>query len=928
MAHPTTLREWFDEALRRTPEERVSFLAGCTDAELRRKLQRMLAIEDGDGEDMPDAIAIANRIGEAGWLRGLPPGSRMGPFELLEVIGEGGSSTVFRAVRAQGDVRQPVALKLLRRGLYTPEAQRQFRRERLALAQLRHPGIAHLIEGGMTESGLAYIALELVDGLPITEHAREARLDLRARLRLFLKACRAVEAAHRALIVHRDLKPANVLVTAEGHVKLLDFGIAKLLDGDEQTQTRLPAFTPAYAAPEQKSGAPVTTATDVYALGLLLGELMTGERLGSGHTPSGGIGEHHDPGVLPAAPTTMRRLLRGDIDNIVLKALDEEPTRRYASASAFADDIERLLDGRPVAAHPPSRWYRARKFVTRHKGGVATTVAFLLAILASLGLALWNGQRAAANAQQARLHAQRAEAVKAFLVDLFHANAASQPDPVAARQTTARQLLDLGAQRIGVAMDDAPPVKLELLETLAALHDDLGLYGKSAELRTGVVELAPGVFGEDAPQTADALVNLATSLLGANRFDEAAGKLAQAEAILDRHRGDASLQRGTLLLKLSTLHQDTDVPRAIAFAQRAAQVFERLGERGGLAEALGNLGWLQDSHGQHELAADTLEKAIATRRDLPGAGQDLPRLHAYLADAQWRSMRLQPAEANARQALADVLRLNGDEPADTAYFQMRVGRLLAQTGRPREAIDLLARSIVVAGRVDEYQAMWAHSLHAQALASIGAADQGVDELEQAIATCQRLQPGAAFLAGWLDALAAARTRLGRFDAARDALAQAAAIHAQHGHGAGNTDMTHHRATSAELLIARGQPDEALAVLQRTAGEPAVKLSFAGLRSDLARARAMLEAGDPASASGLAARLRADIERAGLADYLKPQLAETAMLLGRIGLEAGDAAAAVAQSSQALAWRKASFLPDTPPIAEAERQLAQARQMVQ
>ena len=242
------------------------------------------------------ADAVARAIGETDATPGLAGRARrIGPFELLEVLGEGGTSTVFRAERTIDGVRQIVALKLLRRSFYSQDAQRQFRRERLALSQLRHPGIARLIEGGISETGLAYIALDLVDGVPITDHARNNRLDLRARLKLFLQVCRAVEAAHRALIVHRDLKPSNVLVTADGEVKLLDFGIAKLLDADDETQTHLPAFTPAYAAPEQRSGAPITTATDVYALGVLLGELVTGQRLndGSGRTPSGQVTRGH-----------------------------------------------------------------------------------------------------------------------------------------------------------------------------------------------------------------------------------------------------------------------------------------------------------------------------------------------------------------------------------------------------------------------------------------------------------------------------------------------------------------------------------------------------------------------------------------------------------------------------------------------------------
>src|SRR4051812_11250624 len=323
MTTSNALRDLFEETLALEPEARSAFLdARCGgDADLRAKIERMIAADADDDVVLDRSVdAVARAIGETDATEGLPPGTRIGPFQLIEILGEGGSSTVFRAERTIDGVRQVVALKLLRRSLYSKDAQRQFRRERSALTQLRHPGIARLIEGGISESGLAYIALDLVEGTPITDYAREHRLDLRARLKLFLQVCRAVEAAHRALIVHRDLKPSNVFVTKDGEVKLLDFGIAKLLDAEDETQTRVPAFTPAYAAPEQRSGAPVTTATDVFALGVLLGELVTGQRLndGSGRTPSGHVTANTEPGVLPATPGVTRRQLRGDLDNVVL----------------------------------------------------------------------------------------------------------------------------------------------------------------------------------------------------------------------------------------------------------------------------------------------------------------------------------------------------------------------------------------------------------------------------------------------------------------------------------------------------------------------------------------------------------------------------------------------------------------------------------
>jgi serine/threonine-protein kinase len=398
--NPNTLsiRDLFDAAVALDAGARNAYLdRHCADPQQRARVEALLAADaDADEPLEGDGIErIAEAMGPARARETLPAGSRVGPFELVEVIGEGGSSTVFRATRQVGGATQTVALKLMQRGLYSPEAQRLFRREQRALIQLRHPNIARMIEGGVHGAGLPYIALELVEGSTITDFARARNLQFDERLRLFGVVCAAVEAAHRALIVHRDLKPSNVLVTEDGEVKLLDFGIAKLLaEEDADSRTQIPAFTPAYAAPEQREDGPITTATDVYALGILLGELVTGERIndGSGRTPSSripaaGTGE----AVADIVPIT-RRQVRGDLDAIILKALDSDPARRYASAGRLADDIERLLAGQPVSAQPPSRWYRARKFMLRHKGGVASTVAFLLAILAALGIALWQAK--------------------------------------------------------------------------------------------------------------------------------------------------------------------------------------------------------------------------------------------------------------------------------------------------------------------------------------------------------------------------------------------------------------------------------------------------------------------------------------------------------------------------------------------------------
>ncbi|HEY3519792.1 MAG TPA: serine/threonine-protein kinase [Rhodanobacteraceae bacterium] len=483
-----TLRDLFEEALALPPDARARLLSErCPDAALRAELERMLTADATEDELLGagDAASAAAAIGDTEPVEPLPQGSHIGPFELQEILGEGGSATVFRAFREVEGVRQYVAVKLLARGLYTAESQRRFRHEREALARLRHPGIARLIEGGVAENGLAYIALELIDGMPITRYARERCLPEHQRLILFLQVCRAVESAHRALIVHRDLKPSNVFVTAEGEVKLLDFGIAKLLDdADEATRTRHQALTPAYAAPEQFNAGAITTATDVYALGVLLCELLTDEHPAPERAPSSrNTGGRDARAVSNPAP----RRLRGDLANIAAKATAQEPERRYGSASAFADDIQRYLDRRPVLAHPPSRWYRAGKFIARHRGGVALTAVLVLAIFASLSIALWQAHVAKQQARLAQQQAARANMVRDFVESLF---APIRNGTAASHQPSLSDLLERGVAKLERSPQLAPAERVDLLAMFSRLYENLGDIARSRRLAERAVDLA------------------------------------------------------------------------------------------------------------------------------------------------------------------------------------------------------------------------------------------------------------------------------------------------------------------------------------------------------------------------------------------------------------------------------------------------------
>jgi serine/threonine protein kinase len=410
------LRALFAAVVELDEDERVAWMdRHVADPADRSALENLLSADRSDnGFFETPAEEHAARMGADESLRpeGLI-GHRIGAFRLIRLLGKGGMAAVFLGIREGADFEQHVAVKLLRRGLYSEIEQRLFQRERRLLASLDHPNIARLIDGGVTTAGIPYLVIDYVDGEPITRHAGARRLGVRERLQLFLIVCRAVDAAHRALIVHRDIKPSNIMVAADGTVKLLDFGIAKLLDEDVESAT-IGVFTPDYAAPEQLNGAPITTATDVYALGVLLHELLIGQRPKGIPTrrPSSLVDAIGGDSTKVPDPALLARALRGDLDTILLKCLAAEPARRYASAGTLADDIERHLAGKPVEAHPPSRWYRTRKFVQRHRGSVAITVAFFLAIIAALGLALWQ-------AKVARSEASRAREIQAFVESLF-----------------------------------------------------------------------------------------------------------------------------------------------------------------------------------------------------------------------------------------------------------------------------------------------------------------------------------------------------------------------------------------------------------------------------------------------------------------------------------------------------------------------------
>ncbi len=390
------VKRLFECAIELAPEERADYLEReCPDPDLRREVASLM---DYSAEGLPSADAAIASAAAAAAQEPDPDerliGTRLGPYRVEAIAGHGGMGAVYRASRDDAEFRQLVAIKLVRAAAESPSTLRRFRRERQILARLSHPNIARLLDGGSTPEGVPYLVMEFIEGEPITAWCDRQSLDVEHRLRLFLRVCEGVEFAHRDLVVHRDLKPGNILVTKDGTPKLLDFGIAKLLDPDAEneaaTLTGL-VMTPEYASPERVRGEPASTAADVYSLGLILYELLTGKKAQpmSGHTPDAIASMVCQ--TEPAAPARLRPQLAGDLDHIIRMAIRKEPERRYASAGLLARDIQRHLDGRPVTARPDTLAYRSAKFLRRHRSAAVASAAIAASLAGALALAYWLG---------------------------------------------------------------------------------------------------------------------------------------------------------------------------------------------------------------------------------------------------------------------------------------------------------------------------------------------------------------------------------------------------------------------------------------------------------------------------------------------------------------------------------------------------------
>ena len=661
-------------------------------------------------------------------------GQRLGSYRIERKLGTGGMGDVYLAERADDEYQQQVAIKLVRAGVYSAQVQSRLRLERQILARLEHPNIARLLDGGRAPDGTPYIVMEYVDGEPIDTYCDRRRLDLASRIALVRTVCAAVHYAHQNLIVHRDLKPNNILITPEGVPKLLDFGIAKLLDTRQSLHTLAVThmdyrvMTPAHASPEQVRGDVITTSSDIYVLGVLLYELLTGRRpfqlAGSRMTDLERIICDEDP-LPPSAmvaktlsespdlaqdiatcrsttPPRLERDLRGDLDNIILMAMRKDAARRYGSASQLAADLDRHASGQPVVATRDTWLYRTHKFVRRNAAGVSAAALAVVLLAGFAVLTTLQARRIAHERDIAATQRARAEQVSSFLVELFEL---SDPSKSRGNQVTARELLDIGARRVSTGLDDQPETRATLLGTIGRVYGSLGLYSDAIALQREALESRRKLFGDRHPEVALALAGLGDALREQGQFAEAEKNLTAA---LDMQRsvlGERAVENAPTLMSLGHLaEQRGALDSAERSYEQALDIYRqhRMLQRSEAASVFNDLAGLALQRGQYERAAQLYKTALDI--DRTALGQDHPQVAMHiqnLALTLHRQGKLAEAGPLYAESLELLQRVLGDRHPHTLDSLANYGNFLRRSGDlPRaEAVlrDVLARNRLARG---------------------------------------------------------------------------------------------------------------------------------------------------------------------------------------------------------------------------------------
>jgi serine/threonine protein kinase/tetratricopeptide (TPR) repeat protein len=857
------VQEVFAEALGLATDERGAYLARVcgSDSGLRAEVESLLeasAQSDAYFGDLADraGITLSPTLDEAAApdaVAGADPrpdliGQRIGQYEVLQWLGEGGMASVYLAERRGEGFTQRVALKVVTRRISDPDVERRTHEERRILARLEHHAIARLIDGGITDEGYPFYAMEYVEGRDVLTYCDEERLGVQARLRLFLDVCTAVQFAHERLVIHCDLKPNNIFVTAEGNVKLLDFGVARLVDPDsEGDQVTGLWFTPAYASPEQVRRERPGTASDVYSLGVLLYELLTGhrpyrfqsrlreevvrtvgevaparpseivtqptQRTHGAEVPADALARSRD-----SSPEAMRRLLKGDLDAIVMKALAKEQGARYSTAEQLAGDIRRHLEHRPISSLPRTRRYRLSKFVRRNRGTVVAAAVVFITLGAGIAATMWQAGRATEAATLARQEAEKAALVASLMTEMFRL---SDPNEALGDTITARGLLDRGAERVRSEFGDQPIVQADLLTEVAGVYRNLGLYRRAEPLARQALALRERSFGPATVETSESLVQLGTILGDLGR---------QGEAI-------ETLDRAIRIREPLVAFPDTVLIRAQA-----------------------TLAWMVRTAQESEWAAELFTAALEGERAIDPDGPGVADMTFGLAATYHDAGLLDRADSLLRSALGEIE--TATKPTPMAVGALRnVGMIRRVREQYRESAPILRAAVEMAERLygpEHREVFEANAEYGLALMGTGEWDEAESVLRGALrSSIERLGPTHTTTAGLQEALAALLVDRGDFDEAvvlhQMSLQEKIVRH----EGQDHSGVVASLAWVAEALVGAGRFSEARQHVTR-AQEMNARLGAVPSVYDISLERSL---GNMAMTEGEAASARAHFERA-------------------------------------------------------------------
>jgi serine/threonine protein kinase/tetratricopeptide (TPR) repeat protein len=739
----------FSDARRLPSGERAAFLdkACVGDAALRRRVEELLLASDEAGNflESPAAVAPGGTIREPA-MPAEKPGDKIGRYKLLQQIGEGGCGVVYMAEQEE-PVRRRVALKVIKLGMDTQQVIARFEAERQALALMDHANIAKVLDAGATDAGRPYFVMELVRGIKITDYCDQANLPTRERLDLFIQVCLAIQHAHQKGIIHRDIKPSNILVTVNDGVpvpKVIDFGIAKATQGRLTDKTLFTAFeqfigTPAYMSPEQAvmTSLDIDTRSDIYSLGVLLYELLTGKTpfdanalLQAGLDAMRRTIREVEPPKPSARLSTMLdaerattashrqtdspkliHLLKGDLDWIVMKALEKDRTRRYETANGLAVDVQRHLSNEPVVARPPSKFYEFQKTVRRHKFGFAATAAIIIILTIGVLVSTWQAiratravreqvrlrQQAEADEKKAQTEAARSEQTAQFLKDMLKGVG---PSVALGRDTTMlREILDKTAERVDKNLTNQPLVEADLLNTIGWVYGAIGEYGKAEAVLRGSAALRRKFLGNESREVASSLDTLGWVLFTEWKLTEAEATDREALAIRKKLYALPHLELASSLNDLGdVLMREGKLDEAEEMLRQGLTMRRQLlgNENPYVIDSLQNLGWLMYLQNKLDEAEAMLREELAIAKRL--YGNQHPAVAGALTDLGNVLMtegRLAETEDVYREALAQLRRFYGNEHVETAIGAGNLGEVLARQGRFSEAEPLFREALAI-----------------------------------------------------------------------------------------------------------------------------------------------------------------------------------------------------------------------------------------